>query len=71
MSLDEKVIDSELAKLVTPELREAVAARSMDGKVTCQDMLDLAEEFGLDPVIVGTAADVAHIKLHQCKLHCF
>ncbi len=71
MSLDEKIIDEELAAKVTPELRDAVAAKAVDGKVTCQEMLDLAEELGVDPALVGTAADVAHIKLHQCKLRCF
>ena len=71
MSLDEKKIDLGLAGKVTDELISAVKAKYVDGKVTCPELLTIAEETGASRQVVGAAADVARIKVHQCELGCF
>lgn len=66
-----KEIDPRWAEQITPELVEAVKAKSHDNKVTCPVLRKLAEDSGVPYKVAGAAADSAGIKVHNCDLGCF
>ena len=40
-------------------------------KLTCAEALSIAEQFGVDPLEVGTVCNDRNIRLYQCQLGCF
>lgn len=66
-----KEIDPRWAEQITPELVEAVKAKSQDNKVTCPVLRKLAEDSGVPYKVAGAAADSVGIKVHNCDLGCF
>lgn len=57
--LDEKVLVKKLKELA-PE-----------GKISCQEARQLAEQLEIDPSEVGKACNEAKIKIFACELGCF
>ncbi len=68
---DTKQHDPALVEQVTPELTEAVEAKSADGRINCETLRKLAEDTGVSYKVAGTAADLAGIRIHNCGLGCF
>lgn len=66
-----KTIDPRLAEQVTDDLKEAVAADAVDGKITCPKLRKLAEDKGVPYNVAGVAADLAGVRVHDCSLGCF
>jgi hypothetical protein len=67
-----KVVDPRWAEQVTPELVEAVMAKSHDGThITCPVLRKLAEDSGVPYKVAGAAADSVGIKVQNCDLGCF
>jgi hypothetical protein len=56
---------------VTPELQDAVAAKAVDGRVTCPVLRKLADDTGVPYKVAGAAADSLGIKVKNCDLGCF
>ena len=40
-------------------------------KLTCAEALTIAEQFGVDPLEIGSICNDRNIKLCQCQLGCF
>ena len=40
-------------------------------KLTCAEALSIAEQFGIEPLEVGTVCNDRNIRLYQCQLGCF
>lgn len=70
-SSEPKVVDPRFAEQVTDELKAAVLAKAVDGKVTCPVLRKLAEEMGVPNRVAGAAADLAGVRVHNCDLGCF
>ena len=71
MSDSAKTVDPRWAEQVTPELTEAVAAKAVDGRITCPVLRKLAEDHGVVYKVAGAAADSAGVKVKNCDLGCF
>jgi len=52
-------------------LVKEVKAAAHNGKITCPAALEIAERMGVQPGLVGRAADIAGIKITGCQLGCF
>ncbi len=68
---DPKDIDPRWAEQVTDEMKDAIAAKAVDGHVTCPVLRKYAEDTGVPYKVAGAAADMAGIKVHNCDLGCF
>jgi hypothetical protein len=66
-----KELDSRWTSQVTDEMKVAVAAKAVDGKVTCPVLRKYAEDTGVPYKVAGAAADMQGIKVHNCDLGCF
>ena len=66
-----KPVDPKWAAQVTDRLREAVASRAVDGRVTCAVLRKLAEDAGVPYAVAGAAADAAGVRVRSCELGCF
>ena len=66
-----KELDARWTSQVTDEMKAAIMAKSVDGKVTCPVLRKYAEESGTSYKVAGAAADMAGIKVHNCDLGCF
>ena len=66
-----KELDPRWTSQVTDEMKAAVLAKSVDGKVTCPVLRKYAEEIGVSYKVAGAAADMQGIKVHNCDLGCF
>ena len=53
------------------KLRAAVEDAAVDGKVTCEVLLDLAERTGTPPASIGQLCDQMKIRIGRCQLGCF
>jgi hypothetical protein len=53
------------------ELRAAIRAGSVDGKVSCSAMLALAAGRGVPPARIGALCDEMKIRISACQLGCF
>lgn len=71
MSRMEKAADPRIVEQVTEELKDAVLAKAVDGKVTCPVLRKLAEDRGIPYKVAGTAADMAGVRVGGCELGCF
>lgn len=50
---------------------EAVKNASPEGKISCVAAHSLAEQLGVEIIIIGKAADELKIKINNCQLGCF
>lgn len=66
-----KVIDPKLTDQVTDEMKAAIAAKAIDGKITCAVLRKYAEDNGVSYAVAGAAADLAGVRVHNCGLGCF
>ena len=66
-----KVHDPRWVEQVTEDMVAAIAAKAVDGKVTCPVLRKFAEDQGVPYKVAGTAADLAGVKVHNCDLDCF
>ena len=64
-------IDPRWAAQVTDELKAAIVAKAVDGRVTCPVLRKFAEDNGINYKVAGAAADMADVRLHNCDLGCF
>lgn len=71
MSGAPKEIDPRWLDQVTDELKDAVAAKAVDARVTCPVLRKLAEDNGVPYKVAGAAADSLGIKVKNCDLGCF
>ncbi len=52
-------------------LAQALRAVAVDGRVTCAQLWQLAEQFDMSRHEVGNAADTLGLKVKPCQLGCF
>ena len=53
------------------KLTETIKNRAKEGKITCEEALQIAEKLSLKPIEVGRKIDELKIKIKQCQLGCF
>ena len=54
------------------KIEEAIRAKiGEDGKLSCKDAFDVANELGISPAAVGKETDRLKIKIKGCQLGCF
>ena len=53
------------------KLAELIKTRAKDGKITCKDAFDIAEELNVKRVEVGKKLDDMKIKIKGGQLGCF
>jgi hypothetical protein len=70
-SENQKFTDPRWTEQVTDEMKAAVEAKAVDGKVTCPVLRKFAEDTGVPYKVAGAAADMAGIRVHNCDLGCF
>ena len=58
--------DEEKAKI-----NEAVKKASKNGAIACRTALELGERLGVEPHLIGQAADRERLKIISCQLGCF
>ena len=63
--------DARWVEQVTDEMKAEVAAKAVDGKITCPVLRKYAETKGVPYKVAGAAADLQGIKVHNCDLGCF
>ena len=66
-----KVHDPRWVEQVTEQMKADIAAKAVDGKVTCPVLRKYAEDAGVPYKVAGTAAYLAGIRVHNCDLGCF
>lgn len=71
MSKGDKMAEPKYVAQVTDDLKAAVAAKAVDGKVTCPVLRKLAEDLGVPNKVAGAAADLADVRVVGCDLGCF
>jgi hypothetical protein len=71
MSKSEKISDPKWAAQVTEDMKVAVLAKAVDGKVTCPVLRKFAEDQGVAYKVAGAAADLAGVRVGGCDLGCF
>lgn len=71
MSKSEKISDPKWAAQVTEDMKAAVLAKAVDGKVTCPVLRKFAEDQGVAYKVAGAAADLAGVRVGGCDLGCF
>lgn len=69
MALEDKVIPEDL--VIAAELAKAIRAAVENDVLPCSAAFRLAEEWQIDPFVVGQAADVLEIHLGACQLGLF
>ena len=71
MSKDDKAADPRWAAQVTEDMKVAILAKAVGGKITCPVLRKFAEDNGVNYKVAGTAADMAGVRVHNCDLGCF
>jgi len=66
-----KMTEPKYAEQVTEELKAAVVAKAVDGKITCPVLRKFAEDQGVAYKVAGAAADLADVRVGGCDLGCF
>ncbi len=66
-----KELDPRWVEQVTEEMKAEVAAKAVDGRITCPVLRKYAEEKGVPYKVAGAAADLQGIRVHNCDLGCF
>jgi hypothetical protein len=52
-------------------LRKALREAAPDGRISCQEARQVAEEQGIQYSEVGAACNELGIRIHSCQLGCF
>ena len=71
MSKGDKMTDPRVTEQVTDEMKAAVLAKAVDGKITCQVLRKFADDNGVAYKVAGAAADMAGVRVGGCELGCF
>lgn len=66
-----KMAEPRYVAQVTDELKAAVLAKAVDGKVTCPVLRKLADDLGVPYKVAGAAADLTDVRVGGCDLGCF
>jgi hypothetical protein len=66
-----KVLDPKITDQVTEEMKAAIVAKAVDGKITCPVLRKYADDNGVSYAVAGAAADLAGVRVHNCALGCF
>jgi hypothetical protein len=66
-----KELDPRWTAQVTDDMKAAIAAKAVGGKVTCAALRKFAEDGGVPYKVAGAAADIAGVRVHNCDLGCF
>lgn len=53
------------------KIKEALRIAAPDGRLSCKEAWQLADDLGVEKSDVGKAADELKIKIHSCQLGCF
>jgi len=53
------------------KIESEITKCTVNGELTCDDALNLADKFNIEPLLVGKSADKLKIKIRSCKLGCF
>jgi len=56
---------------ITEELRKSLAERATDGRISCKEAWQVAEETGTEYSEVGAACNELGIRIYSCQLGCF
>ena len=70
-SENQKFTDPRWAEQVTEEMKAAIVAKAVDGKITCPVLRKFAEDTGVPYKVAGAAAAQAGVRVHNCDLGCF
>ncbi len=54
-----------------PHLAEQVKTQVLDGKISCAEAHNIAQESGVAPIEVGKTIDLLEIRISQCQLGLF
>ena len=65
-----KMTDPKYAEQVTEQLKAAVIAKAVDGKITCPVLRKFAEDQDVAYKVAGAAADLADVRVGGCDLGC-
>ncbi len=60
-----------MPKTVNEALKKALNERAPDGRISCQEARQVAEDMDLEYSEVGQACNDLGIKIHACQLGCF
>ncbi len=52
-------------------MNELLKQKATDGKISCEDAWQIAEELDVAKQEVGKAADDLGLRIHSCQLGCF
>ena len=65
-----KELDPRWSEQVTEDMKDAIRAKAVDGKVTCPVLRKFAEDNGVAYKVAGAAADIAYTRtVRQQPLH--
>ncbi|MBI5572764.1 MAG: hypothetical protein HY914_22660 [Desulfomonile tiedjei] len=53
------------------EIRELIQGRQANGRISCREAIQMAEEAGVSRLKIGRLLDDMKIKIHSCQLGCF
>ncbi len=67
----QKFTDPRWTAQITDEMKAVIAAKAVDGKITCPVLRKFAEDQGVPYKVAGAAADAAGVRVHNCDLGCF
>ena len=70
-SENQKFTDPRWTEQITDEMKGAIMAKAVDGKITCPVLRKFAEDQGVLYKVAGAAADAAGVRVHNCDLGCF
>jgi LAO/AO transport system kinase len=60
-----------MSSKVKESLRKTLKERAPDGRISCKEARQVAEESGLSYSDVGAACNELGIRIHSCQLGCF
>jgi hypothetical protein len=63
--------DNIQAEQVDKKIVEEVIALDSRGELTCAAIFELARRYHVKPLAVADAANLKHLKIHNCQLGCF
>lgn len=66
--------EKKIVKPATPEnpaITDAIRQRLVDGKISCKDVWEIADKFGVPKMSVSAAGEALNIKIKTCQLGAF
>jgi hypothetical protein len=61
----------EPAEAVTPEIRAAVSAETMNGRLACRTAWDIADRLGITRLALAAACEAMAVKVSPCQIGAF